>query len=189
MRTISKEQESAIIAQVLGGNTNAFQKLVNEYQHYVFTIVNRVLEHQEDSEDVAQEVFVKAYRYLEKFDGRSKFSTWLYRIAMNTAITHRRKQKFYTADVEKNAGHMAVEQSNSVKLNEQKKFIQQAFSYLSEDDVTILTLFYLQELQLTEIAEILELQPNNVKVKLFRARKRLAEKLQLILKDEVKTIL
>lgn len=178
-----------MIQQLLEGKTRAFQQFVVQYQDYVFTIVNRIVNQTEDAEDIAQEVFVKAYKYIGNFDGKSKLSTWLYRIAVNTAISHRRKKKYYTTELSQVATQPSVQQENCVKTEEQKKYIQQAFQLLSEDDVALLTLFYLQELSLKEIADVLTLEQNNVKVKLYRARKRLAEKLKFILKQEVKTIL
>lgn len=178
-----------MIQQLAEGKTNAFQQFVVQYQDYVFTIVYRIVNQTEDAEDIAQEVFVKAYKYIKNFDGKSKLSTWLYRIAVNTAISHRRRKKYYTTELTDTNQQSTVKQEDRIKTKEQKKYIQQAFQLLSEDDVTLLTLFYLRELSLKEIADIIKLEQNNVKVKLYRARKRLAEKLKFILKQEVKTIL
>lgn len=189
MSSYLTKQEQLMIQQLLKGNTKAFQQFVVHYQDYVFTIVHRIVNQTEDAEDVAQEVFVKAYKYIKNFDGKSKLSTWLYRIAVNTAISHRRKKKYHTTELTDAHQQSTVKQENRVKTEEQKKYIQQAFALLSEDDVTLLTLFYLKELSLKEIADVIQLEQNNVKVKLYRARKRLADKLKFILKQEVKTIL
>src|SRR5436190_18574132 len=85
--------ENEIIKQVLGGDHQAFAALVNRYQNYVYTLVLRMIKSREDAEEVAQDVFVKAYRSLADFRGESKFSTWLYTIANTTSITFLRKKK------------------------------------------------------------------------------------------------
>lgn len=188
MRKLEYSDED-LIDLVISGDHNAYRKIVDKYKNYVFSAVYKIISHSEDAEDVAQETFVKAFRALESFDGRSKFSTWLYKIAINTAISHRRKKKFYTQDIEEVQINDTVSIGGSMKQQEQKEYLQKAFQLLGEDDVTMLTLFYLKELSLEEIAEITDFEANNVKVKLYRARKRLAEKMKLILKSEAKSLL
>src|SRR3954467_10703532 len=85
--------DSDIINQVVKGDQNAYATLVERYQNYVFTIVLRYVKSREDAEEVAQDVFVKAYRSLADFKGNSKFSTWLYTVATTTSITFLRKKK------------------------------------------------------------------------------------------------
>ena len=85
--------DNEIISRVLKGEQNAYAELVNRYQAYVFTLVLRMIKTREDAEEVAQDVFVKAYRSLADFRGESKFSTWLYTIANTTSITFLRKKK------------------------------------------------------------------------------------------------
>src|SRR5437868_14430313 len=87
------QNDNEVITQVLKGDHQAYAVLVNRYQNYVFTLTLRMIRSREDAEEVAQDVFIKAYKYLADFKGASKFSTWLYTIVNNTCITFLRKKK------------------------------------------------------------------------------------------------
>ena len=186
--------DNEIISRVLKGEQNAYAELVNRYQAYVFTLVLRMIKSREDAEEVAQDVFVKAYRSLADFRGESKFSTWLYTIANTTSITFLRKKKldvhsldnekvFEVAD-SKDSGFRAnlVEQKSRVNM------VNEAIAMLSPDDAEIITLFYKAEQNLEEISKILRLETNTVKVRLHRARTRLKEKMEKNFSEEVKNI-
>ena len=186
--------DNEIISKVLKGEQNAYAELVNRYQAYVFTLVLRMIKSREDAEEVAQDVFIKAYRSLADFRGESKFSTWLYTIANTTSITFLRKKKldvhsldnekvFEVAD-SKDSGFRAnlVEQKSRVNM------VNEAIAMLSQDDAEIITLFYKAEQNLEEISRILRLETNTVKVRLHRARTRLKEKMEKNFSEEVKNI-
>ena len=186
--------DNEIISKVLKGEQNAYAELVNRYQAYVFTLVLRMIKSREDAEEVAQDVFIKAYRSLADFRGESKFSTWLYTIANTTSITFLRKKKldmhsldnekvFEVAD-SKDSGFRAnlVEQKSRVNM------VNEAITMLSPDDAEIITLFYKAEQNLEEISRILRLETNTVKVRLHRARARLKEKMEKNFSEEVKNI-
>jgi len=186
--------DNEIISRVLKGEQNAYAELVNRYQAYVFTLVLRMIKSREDAEEVAQDVFIKAYRSLADFRGESKFSTWLYTIANTTSITFLRKKKldvhsldnekvFEVAD-SKDSGFRAnlVEQKSRVNM------VNEAIAMLSPDDAEIITLFYKAEQNLEEIARILRLETNTVKVRLHRARTRLKDKMEKNFSEEVKNI-
>jgi len=186
--------DNEIISRVLKGEQNAYAELVNRYQAYVFTLVFRMIRTREDAEEVAQNVFIKAYRSLADFRGESKFSTWLYTIARTTSITFLRKKKldvhsldnekvFEVAD-SKDSGFRAnlVEQKSRVNM------VNEAIAMLSPDDAEIITLFYKAEQNLEEIARILRLEANTVKVRLHRARTRLKDKMEKNFSEEVKNI-
>jgi len=186
--------DNEIISRVLKGEQNAYAELVNRYQAYVFTLVLRMIKSREDAEEVAQDVFVKAYRSLADFRGESKFSTWLYTIANTTSITFLRKKKldvhslddekvFEVAD-SKDSGFRAnlVEQKSRVNM------VNKAIAMLSPDDAEIITLFYKAEQNLEEISRILRLETNTAKVRLHRARTRLKEKMEKNFSEEVKNI-
>ena len=186
--------DNEIISKVLKGEQNAYAELVNRYQAYVFTLVLRMIKSREDTEEVAQDVFIKAYRSLADFRGESKFSTWLYTIANTTSITFLRKKKldvhsldnekvFEVAD-SKDSGFRAnlVEQKSRVNM------VNEAIAMLSPDDAEIITLFYKAEQNLEEISKILRLETNTVKVRLHRARTRLKEKMEKNFSEEVKNI-
>jgi len=182
------------IERVLGGDVNAFSYLVDAYKGMVYTLALRMLKNQEDAEELAQDTFVKAFGSLHDFKFESKFSTWLYRITYNGAISRLRKKRIETLDVD----NVSLPESevvstynaiNELKKEEQKRYINKAIHNLKEDDAFIITLYYLKENSVEEIAEITGLNLSNVKVKLHRARKRFYLELKLILKDEVKAIL
>lgn len=186
--------DNEIISRVLQGEQHAYADLVNRYQGYVFTLVLRMIKTREDAEEVAQDVFIKAYRSLADFRGESKFSTWLYTIANTTSITFLRKKKlevhsldnekvFEVAD-SKDSGFRAniVEQKSRVNM------VNEAISMLSRDDAEIITLFYKAEQNLEEIGRILGLEPNTVKVRLHRARTRLKDKMEKHFTEEIKNI-
>jgi RNA polymerase sigma factor (sigma-70 family) len=186
--------DSEIISQVLSGDQQAFAGLVNRYQNYVFTLVLRFTKSREDAEELAQDIFIKAYRSLADFRGASKFSTWLYTIVNNTCITFLRKKKLevHSLDNEKvfeladnlDSGFSA----NQVEQKSRITMVNKAISFLGPDDAAIITLFYKGEQSLEEIAEVLGVEINTAKVRLHRARARLKEKMQLHFSDEVKDI-
>jgi RNA polymerase sigma factor (sigma-70 family) len=186
--------DNEIISRVLKGEQNAYAELVNRYQAYVFTLVLRMIKSREDAEEVAQDVFIKAYRSLADFRGESKFSTWLYTIANTTSITFLRKKKLdvHSLDNEK-VFEVADSKDSGLRANlvEQKSrinMVNEAITMLSPDDAEIITLFYKAEQNLEEISNILRLETNTVKVRLHRARTRLKEKMEKNFSEEVKNI-
>ena len=186
--------DTDIIAQVLGGDQNAYSILVEKYKNYVFTIVLRYIKSREDAEEVAQDVFVKAYRSLADFKGTAKFSTWLYTVTTTTCITFLRKKKlevhslyneriFEVADrPDSGMGANQIEQKSKVNM------VNEAIAMLSPDDAQVITLFYKGEQTLDEIAQVLGKETNAVKVQLHRARSRLKDKMQQYFSEEVKDI-
>jgi RNA polymerase sigma-70 factor (ECF subfamily) len=183
-----------IISLVLKGDQNPYSILVDRYKNYVFTIVLRYIKSREDAEEVAQDVFIKAYRSLAAFKGDSKFSTWLYTVTTTTCITFLRKKKlevhsldnervFEVADsVDSGMSANQIEQKSKVNM------VNEAIKMLSPDDAQVITLFYKGEQTLEEIAQIMGKEPNAVKVQLHRARGRLKEKMEKYFSAEVRDI-
>jgi RNA polymerase sigma-70 factor (ECF subfamily) len=184
--------DTNIISQVLQGNHNAYAMLVERYQNFVFTIVLRYVKSREDAEEVAQDVFIKAYRSLKDFKGTAKFSTWLYTITTTTCITFLRKKKLeiHSLDNEKLFDVVDnIDGGMSANLIEQKSkvnMVNEAIRLLSPDDAQIITLFYKGEQTLEEIAQIIGIESNAVKVRLHRARTRLKEKMEKHFTAEVR---
>jgi RNA polymerase sigma factor (sigma-70 family) len=190
----ARQNDNDLISSVLNGDTATYAVLVDRYQSYVFTLCFRMIKTREDAEELAQDVFVKAYRYLKDFRGESKFTTWLYTIVNNTCITFLRKKKhdlvsldnenvFATAD--------NIDSGSRANLVEQKsKFamVNKAINLLNPDDAEIITLFYKSEQSLEEIAGILQLEVNTAKVRLHRARTRLKEKMETYFPAEIKDL-
>lgn len=171
----------AIIQQVLQGQHAAYAVLVGRYQSYVFTLVMRYVNNRETAEELAQDVFVKAYRYLADFKGNSKFSTWLYTIVNTTCLSHLRKQNEGTTLLEEEKiisisdNNNAQKPSDRLEQKTQKQLLERALKQLPESEAQILTLFYLAEQSVEETGIIMGLTTPNVKVKLFRARQKLKE--------------
>ena len=186
--------DTDVIALVLNGDANAYSILVDRHQSLVFSICLRYVKNREDAEEVAQDVFVKAFRSLANFKGQSKFSTWLYTVTTTTAITFLRKKKLeiHSLDDEKIfASADNIDSGVSANLIEQKSkvnMVAEAIKMLSADDAEIITLFYKGEQSLEEIAAILGKETNTVKVQLHRARGRLKEKMLRYFSEEVKDI-
>ncbi|MCO6359622.1 RNA polymerase sigma-70 factor (ECF subfamily) [Roseivirga pacifica] len=184
-----------IIAKVKQGDMVAFNALIDEYKAMAFTLSLRLLKNREDAEEATQDAFVKAYKNIGQFEGKSKFSTWLYTIVYHTALTQMRKRKLETTDISneliENSGAFSESGKEWQRLQrvERSNYIQQALDRLLEDDQVAITLFYLNENSLAEISEITGWEMSNVKVRLHRARKRLLGALEQLLDDEVKSLL
>lgn len=183
--------DNELITLVLKGDQQAYKALVERYQAYIFTLAYRLTQSREDAEEVAQDVFVKAYRSLADFKGSSKFSTWIYTIAHNTSITYlrKKKQKMEALDDERNFTQLENRESdfsaNQVEEKSKKNMVNMAIEMLSEDDAQIITLFYKGDQSLEEIGTIMGLEANTVKVRLFRARQKLKEKMETHFSEEV----
>lgn len=192
---MQQQTDLELIAETLAGNTASYALLVNRHKRFVFTMALKFVKNREDAEEVAQDCFVKAYKALGTFKQTSKFSTWLYTIAYTTAMSHLRKKRLPTNSIDEENSHMQLQNSISsyradgVENTSKYAYLNLAISQLLPDDAAIITLFYQGEQSLDEIAETLNMESNTVKVKLHRARIRLKEKLQLLLKDEVKELL
>ena len=166
-----EKRDEDIIDMVLQGDRKAYAVLIERYQHFVFTLTSNFIHNREDAEEVAQDVFVKAYNSLQLYNRTSKFSTWLYTICRNTCISHLRKKTQDKNDQQyDDTYHDNV--NKSVEQRSEKQTLQAAISEMKEDEATIIQLFYLHEQTIDEIANILDLSKGNVKVKLYRARKR-----------------
>ena len=191
----SKLSDIELIDQTLAGNQAAYADLVKRHQRFVFTLALRFAKNREDAEEIAQDCFIKAYRSLSAFQRQSKFSTWLYSIVYTTAMTFLRKKRVDTDSIDDENTYIQLENSsssheiNSAENKSRSYYLNQAITQLMPDDAAIITLFYMGEQSLEEIGKTLSIETNTVKVKLFRARQRLKEKLEHNLKHEVKELI
>jgi len=181
------------IDKVLQGDTNSFSFLIEKYKNMAYTIAIKIVKNNEDAEEIAQDSFLKAYNKLDTFQGKSKFSTWLYTIVYRNAISKVRKKKIITSDIDDyvinnyQSDH-DFPQIEALKNKEQKIYVKKIIDKLPEKDALLITLFYLNESKIDEIEKITGLTQTNIKVKLFRARKKLYNELSLLLKEEAKEI-
>jgi len=180
---VNRIEVHQLLDKIIDGDRNAFNKLVVAYKDYAYTIAYNILGVHEDAEEVAHDSFIKAYKNLAKFNRSAKFSTWLYRIVFNTAISEKRKKKIYKDPLE-NHTYLPEDSRDQLEDKDKKHFINEGLKNLLDEDRTVLTLFYLDDLSLEEISEVTDMKINTVKVRLHRARKRLARELQQNLKNE-----
>lgn len=186
-------EETTLIAQILKGKTAAFALLIDRYKDRVFALALRLSGNKEDAEEIVQDVFLKVYSGLDGFQGSAKFSTWLYRIAYNVSVSKLRSQGKHWNEVGV-ATYDGVETKDLVgvleplKREEQKYFLAKALQQLKPEDALIIELFYLEEMKVAEIVEVVGESASNVKVKLHRARKKLYDLLLLELQEEVQTL-
>lgn len=164
-------QEAELIRRSKGGSREAFGQLVGRYQVPVYRVVRGILGSPSESEDVAQEVFLKAYANLAKFRGESGFFTWLYRIAVNEALRARKRRTFANADAlpEVEAPPPAPVEEDAPTLATLEKLLRK----LSDEFRAIVVLRDIEGLSYTEIAETLEIPIGTVESRLFRARQEL----------------
>jgi len=191
----SKLSDIELIQQTLGGSQPAYADLVKRHQRFVFTLALRFTKSREDAEEVAQDCFIKAYRSLASFNAQAKFTTWLYSIVYTTSMTFLRKKRLDTDSIDDENTFIQVESRqsgydvNNVENKSRSFYLNQAIGQLLPDDAAIITLFYKGEQSLEEIGNTLGMETNTVKVKLFRARQRLKERLERNLKGEVKELI
>ena len=179
---------------VLDGDTTKFSWFIDRYKGMAYSIAYRIVNNREDAEEVVQDAFLKAFRSLGKFRKSSKFSTWFYRIVVNTSLTRVRSATPQSSSLDENdAGDLLVENVEStyrsLDLSEQKALINEAMDELSMEDRLLLTLYYLNEDSIEEITEITGIVRDNVKMKLHRARNRMYKVIQEKLKSEIRSVL
>jgi RNA polymerase sigma-70 factor (ECF subfamily) len=186
--------ENEYIREILNGNPSKFSYFVSEYKNMAYSIAYRIVNNNEDAEEVVQDSFVRAYKSLHKFRQSSKFSTWFYRIVVNRALSIKSQIKKEIAEIDINkVPETQLEEIDNTYRNltqtERVKFINCALKELQEEDRLLLTLYYLNENSVDEITEITNISADNVKMKLLRARKKLYMVLAKTLKMELKSIL
>ena len=179
-----KDQDDIYHVQsVLAGNTASFAILVERHKELAFNIALKIVRHREDAEEIAQDAFMKAYQSLRSFKGNSKFSTWLYRIVYNAAISHTRKRQHEFTQIDERVmsdttEDEIIEDLDKVDSDSQAQMVNAAILRLPPDESALVTLFYMEENSIDDISHITGLSVSNVKVKLHRIRKKLYEDLQ-----------
>ncbi len=186
--------EESYLRLVLEGDVSKFSWFIDRYKRMAFSIAYRVVNNREDAEEVVQDAFLKAFKSLGKFRGGSKFSTWFYRIVVNTALTRVRTATPMKESFDENAADEFLAENvesayRTLDLSEQKKLVNDAMDEMSVEDRLFLTLYYLNENTIEEIAEITGIARENVKMKLHRARGRLYAMLSRKLKSEMNWVL
>ena len=185
----SAVDDRELVRRAQGEDQEAFEELLRRHQHRVFAVAGGILRRREDVEDIAQQVFVKAYFSLKRFDQRAAFSTWLYKITVNECWDLLRKKKVrplvYESDLSEEQAKqvIAAEGKNSGGPNisdrlEARQRVERLLEGLDERDRLMLILKEVEGFAVEEIAEVLDLNANTVKVRLFRARRRIVNKVR-----------
>ena len=166
------------IERIQAGETECFATLLDRYSQPVFSLIVKIVDNREDAEELTQDVFLKVFRSLSSFQGNSLFSTWLYRIAYNVAISATRKKKYEWVAVEESLiedvhEHAINEEIEQLEKEEQLCRLEKALEQLPPDERALVSLFYMQEKQIDEIVSITGLSVSNVKTRLHRIRKKM----------------
>lgn len=172
-----KTDELHIISEVLTGKTEAFSYFLDTYGQQVFALIVRMVGSEEDAEELTQDSFMKAFEHLSSFGGNSSFSTWLYRIAYNTALSALRKKRTEVLSFDdrlwNTVSETEIDETLDDETEENLDRLRQALALLPPDERALITLFYEEEKPIQEIAHILNQSEGNIKVKLYRLRKKL----------------
>ncbi|MEO8727595.1 MAG: sigma-70 family RNA polymerase sigma factor [Acidobacteriaceae bacterium] len=189
-------EELALVTAAKGGDVGAYEQLVRKYDRNVFRIANHITQNREDAEDVVQDAFLKAFQHLDRFQGNSKFYTWLVRIAVNEALMRLRKRRnaktvSIDEDVETEEGSMPREVADWSPNPEQqygsselKEILTKTINGLSPGFKTVFVLRDIEGLSTEETAEALGLSVPAVKSRLLRARLQLRDRLNRYFKKK-----
>ena len=191
---MNKTEDLYYIEAVRKGNIQAFSYLVEKYQKLVYTLALKLLKRPEDAEELAQDTFIKAYQKLDTYEGKSKFSTWLYSITYNAGISELRKRRieFKSLEDQKFSDQDEMKMHDyygETKKEDQEKYLNLALGKLPEDDQVLITLYYYENQSMDDISEITGLTVSNIKVKIHRARKKMYSLLHEMLNEEVYSLL
>lgn len=171
--------EAECIQQVLDGDEDAFTDLVEHFQTHVYNLCYRMLGSPQEAEDAAQESFIRAYRYIHRYDPNRSFATWLLSIAAHYCIDQQRKRKYLAVDLDEIIEFGITDDSplpeHVVTSNEQCDQVQKQLAKLPAKDRMVLILRYWHEMSEKEISETLDISTSAVKSRLHRARKHMAE--------------
>lgn len=179
--------EKELIERITQGEIELFAHIAEHYAQAVHTLIIRIVGNEEDAEELTQDVFLRVFENLSFFNFKCSFSTWLYRIAYNCAIsfTRRKRQQYFQIDENRlrRVDDDQAEQIESIADNEQMlDALARAIEQLNAEDRALVTLYYYEERSIAECAEIVGQSQSNIKVRLHRIRK----KLYILLCDETK---
>lgn len=176
--TMEHKDEINEINRIVDGETELFSVFLNRYSRPLYLLIVQIVDCPEDAEELVQDTFLKAFRQLKNFKGDCKFSTWLYRIAYNTAVSAIRKKKHEYLYIEETMiEKVSDEEAFNVEMptddEERIQNLGKAIALLSIEEKTLISLFYYEEKSIEEIGIVLSVSASNVKVRLHRTRKKI----------------
>lgn len=173
-----QNEETKYIARIVGGETECFSIFLDRYSRPLYSLIVQMVGCPEDAEELVQDAFLKAFRNLGSYKGECLFSTWLYRIAYNVAIsaTRKKKQELFYID-ENTINNVPDEKTDDILCptddEERTAKLVWAIEQLTPEEKALITLFYYEEKSIEELGDVLKLSVSNVKVKLHRTRKKI----------------
>jgi RNA polymerase sigma-70 factor, ECF subfamily len=175
---MDNRDELQLIQRIRQGETNQFSYLLNRYSHSIYSLIARIIPSKEDAEELTQDTFLKAFKKLDTFKGDCSFSTWLFRIAYNTAVSATRKTRIVFPSIDETMlERVSDKEADSVfEADENEEMLvklEAALEKLTVEEKSLLALYYTEGKAVAEIASILEMSSDNVKIKLYRIRKKL----------------
>lgn len=195
--TESNSTEQLIIQKAIRGDPAAYRFLLNKYKTYSFSIAVKIVKNREDAEEVVQDSFVRAFKALRNFNGSAKFSTWLYKIVYNTALTRIRNKKAIMDTLEKSPDSNFdfdipdnyTGAFEKLVQADQAAILRKALVVLTESENLAIVLYYTCENTILEIESITGWNPSTIKIRLFRARQKLYAALSKLLNEEIHELL
>lgn len=172
--------------KIKSGESSYYSFLVDQYKDMVYAIALKILNNADDAGDATQECFIKAFRQIHQFKGKSKFSTWLYTIIYRIAVSKLKENRIATVTISEDhhENHITNEldnQAEQLQAKETQYYVRQAIEKLPNMEALLVTLHYIDDLSIREVGEITGLSMANIKIKLFRARKKLERDLTFLL--------
>ena len=190
---MDQEDDLWYIDKVLDGDSSYYSFLVEKYESKAYTLALRIVRNEEDAQEVSQDAFLKAFKSLSKFKREASFSSWLYRIVYNTSLSRIKKKQIKTTELTFESENISIDETQQgfarLVKEDRKRYLQLAMSQLSEEESTMINLFYSDDKNADEIGEIMSLSHGNVRVKLLRTRKKLLTILSQALNKEIREIL
>ncbi len=187
---MDSETDKYYIEQVLGGKINAFTYLVDRHKDKAYNLAFRICGNPEEAEEVAQDAFLKAFRSLKSFRMKSSFATWLYRIVYNTAISLVRTRRKGVLSLEEfpadAVDFLGINKNEDEAVEDfRNSLVNFALQKINDEERGLITLYYYNDLDTGEISKITGINKSNIKVKLFRARQKMAEIIRKVEKKHV----
>jgi len=186
---MDRTTDQRLIAGILNKDQAIIWEFVQRHERLVYLLCRRMLGNDMDAEEASQDALLKAIDRVKRFEGRSKLSTWVHRITYTTCLDVLKKRK--RRDKEVDIEHVQLQDWNELGSGfrmlhekEQRMTIDQAIGLLDETDALLIDMYHLQEYSIAELSKITEMNESAIKVRLFRARKKLAMHLESLLPHE-----
>ncbi|MBX2965080.1 MAG: sigma-70 family RNA polymerase sigma factor [Cyclobacteriaceae bacterium] len=185
-----RDTDAQVLKRIGEGDTSAFRIVVEKYKDTSFSLACSILKNPEDAEDALQEAFIKVYRNARQFRVDSLFSTWLYRIVVNTCLNAKEKNKSYVQEEVLKSKESGLKSGLDALIEEERRvYVLRALEIMKRDESLLLRLYYLCDLKVVEIVEITGFSESNIKVILHRARKNLSQLLEKLTGNDKRSLL